>query len=74
MLLRALRKAKSAPDGFHFFELPEDPEEWVESAYAESKLKDAEFAQEIFSMSASEIEGLNEPVVQLAVWLYAPEI
>ncbi len=73
VLLRALRKAESAPDGFHFFELPEDPGEWVESAYAESKLKDAEFAQEIFSMSASEIEDLNDPVVQLAVSLYAPK-
>lgn len=73
VLLRALRKAGSASGDFYFFELPQDPAQWVETAYSKTDLKDPEYAEELFSMSASRIEELDDPIIQLAVSLYPPK-
>ena len=74
VLIYAINKAKSAPNGFYFFELPENPEQWVENAYDKTKLADHEYAERLFSMRASQIESLDDPIVQLAVKLYAPKL
>jgi hypothetical protein len=73
VLVRAIREAKDAPEGFYFFELPEDPATWVDRAYRNTELKDPEYVKDLFSMRASRIESLDDPIVQLAVSLYPPK-
>jgi len=70
----ALNKAKNAPDGFYFFELPADVNLWVENAYKNTKLADYDYIRDLFGMRASQIESLDDPIVQLAVKLYAPKL
>jgi len=72
-LVYAFEKAAAAPEGFYFFQLPDDPEVWVKDAYRNTRLKDPEFARRLFSMRASQIENINDPIIQLAVSLYAPK-
>jgi hypothetical protein len=73
VLLYAINKAKEAPDGFYYFDLPANAEQWVNNAYKKTKLADPEYAERLFSMRASQIEELDDPIVQLAVKLYAPK-
>lgn len=72
-LAYALNKAGLAPEGFYYFELPKDPESWVVNAYNKTKLDNQDYIDRLFSMRASQIEELNDPIVQLAVSLYAPK-
>ena len=69
----ALNMAKNAPEGFYFFDLPANTTQWVNKAYAKTKLADYEYIQRLFEMRASQIEALDDPIVQLAVKLYAPK-
>ena len=72
-LAYALNKAAAAPDGFYYFDLPKDPDSWVVNAYNKTKLDDPDYVERLFSMRASQIEGLDDPIIQLAVSLYAPK-
>lgn len=72
-LLLALQKAAKTPEHSAFFEIPVNPENWVESAYKKTRLKDADSMKRLFSMSSAQIEALQDPIVQLAVALYPPK-
>lgn len=72
-LAYALKKAALAPDGFYYFNLPANPDTWVVDAYSKTKLGNPEYIDRLFSMRASQIEELDDPIVQLAVSLYAPK-
>ncbi|MBN2780714.1 MAG: S46 family peptidase [Candidatus Marinimicrobia bacterium] len=72
-LTYTLEHARSAPAGFNYFQLPENPAAWVESAYRGTKLKDVAYMQRLFGMRASQIEELSDPLVRMAVSLYAPK-
>lgn len=73
VLAYSINKAKSAPDGFYFFDLPKNTEAWVDNAYRSTRLDDLNYVERLFSMRASQIEALDDPIVQLAVKLYAPK-
>ncbi|MEA2077906.1 MAG: S46 family peptidase [Candidatus Marinimicrobia bacterium] len=73
VLSYALNKAANAPEGFHYFELPGDPLAWVKDAYSRTKLADPDYIERLFNMRASQMESMGDPIVQLAVQLYAPK-
>jgi Peptidase S46 len=73
VLIYALQKAAAAPDGFYYFELPAEPKSWVHNAYNQTRMEDPVFIDRLFSMRASQIEELEDPIIQLAVKLYAPK-
>ena len=73
VLIRTLEYAKSSSDDFYLFPLPDNPAVWVKSAYRNTKLKDPEYMKKLFSMRVSRIEKIDDPIVQLAVSLYAPK-
>ncbi|MDD3716378.1 MAG: S46 family peptidase [Candidatus Marinimicrobia bacterium] len=72
-LLLALQKAAAASENIAFFEIPENPESWVQNAYKNTRLKDADSMRRLFSMNSAQIEALQDPIVQLAVALYPPK-
>jgi len=72
-LLLALQTAGSAPEGMFFFSVPGDPENWVKNAYKKTRLGDPEYMRRLFFMNSAQIEALQDPIIQLAVSLYAPK-
>lgn len=77
MLLRVLKMAEALPSnqrisGIDFiFNTPGmTTEQWVNDAYASSKLKDLEFVKRIIGKSTSELEKLNDPFLKIAAGIY----
>jgi len=68
MLARALKEAKA--QNINALDYIKDVDIFVESAYSETKLKNADFAKELFFKSVKEIEALNDPFLKLAAALY----
>ncbi len=68
MFARALKKAKA--QNINALDYIKDIDAFVESAYNETKLKNAEFAKELFFKSVAEIDALNDPFLKLAAALY----
>lgn len=73
MFARALKLADELPadqriEGFEFIFKDESKsiEQFADEAYAGSKLKDPKFAEDLLGMSLQEIEGLNDPFIQMA--------
>ncbi len=46
------------------------PSEFVDFAFENTKLADAEYAKSLFKLSSTEIEELNDPLIDLAVAMY----
>jgi hypothetical protein len=46
-------------------------DQWVEQAYANTKLEDVTFAKSLFNKKVKELEALNDPFIQLAKRLYS---
>lgn len=70
----AIEEAKNIPESVYFYEFPENTEAWVKTAYRQTRLKDEDYTKRLFSMSSSQIEALQDPIVQLAVSLYPPKL
>ena len=75
MLQRVLRKASTLPAGDRLEKLDavldgSSIDEFVETAYAESKLTDVEYAKTLFKKSPEELKALNDPFIMIAAALY----
>ncbi len=75
LFLRALEKANALPAEQRITALQpifskENLQEFVDQAYAKTKLKDPAFAKELFFKSTKELIALNDPFIQLAASLY----
>ena len=77
MLARVLKHAGNLPDDQRLSGLDKffnndysKIDEFVENAYASSKLADAEFAKTLIGKSTKELEALNDPFIQLAAATY----
>jgi hypothetical protein len=71
-LIYAINKNLSASKKY-YMDLPQNPRSWVQDAYKKTKLHDPEFVKRLFSMSASRIENIDDPIIKLAISLYAPK-
>ncbi len=75
LFLRALQKAKSLPNDQKISALQpilskQNLKEFVDEAYAKTKLKDPAVAKELFFKSTKELNALDDPFIQLAAKLY----
>ncbi len=73
----SLEKADALPDGRRIAGLDyilEDStkgiDEWVDSILEGTRLADVEFAESLFEMTPRELEGLDDPLLDLALALY----
>lgn len=73
-ILKYAMKKASALNKDYYIELPQNTETWVNNAYRKTKLNDPKFVEKLFSMSLSDIESLDDPIVQFAISLYAPKL
>ncbi len=77
LLKRTLKTAAALPAGSRIKAiepiLAGDIDEFVSRAYAETRLKDPEFAKSLFTMKSRELQGLGDPLIDLALKLY-PEL
>lgn len=73
LLHTAIEKAKKLPSSFSFYDFPAEDEKWVYSAYETSKMEDPDYVKRLFNLNVSQIENLDDPIIQLAVSLYAPK-
>lgn len=73
LLQTAIEKAKKLPSSFSFYDFPNQEGKWVSSAYAKTKMEDPEYVKRLFNLNPSQIENLDDPIIQLAVSLYAPK-
>ena len=46
------------------------PEQWVDKAYASSRMKDLQFAQSLVGKSPAELTALNDPFIGIAAAIY----
>jgi hypothetical protein len=74
LLLRTLKMAEELPADQRISGLDSildasgrTPEEWVNEAYSNTKLKDAGFAKSLFGKPAAEIAKTNDPFIRLAI-------
>jgi hypothetical protein len=72
-LKHAINKASELKKNY-YIDLPDNPSSWVENAYRSTKLSDPNYVQRLFSLSVDRMEGLNDPIMQLAISLYAPKL
>jgi hypothetical protein len=76
MLKRVLRIVNEVPEGQriegleYIFKGDRSIDEFVEAAYAKTKLADVEYARSLFSMSSEELEALGDPLITLAANKY----
>ncbi len=76
MMKRFLKKAGALPEGLkikgldYIFNSGVPVDEFVEKAYAATKLADAEYTKGLYSKSLKELEALKDPMITLAVALY----
>ena len=74
-LQRLLRKADNLPEGSRISGLEyvlnnKDISDFVEKAYAKTKLDSLAYARSLFDKSVKELEALDDPLVQMAVSIY----
>jgi hypothetical protein len=76
MLKRVLRIVNEVPEGQriegleYIFKGDQSIDEFVEEAYAKTKLADVEYARSLFSMSSEELEALGDPLITMAAERY----
>jgi hypothetical protein len=76
MLKRVLNKVKELPDGQriegleYIFQGSRSIDDFVEEAYAKTKLADVDFARSLLDKSSKELEALDDPLVILAARMY----
>ncbi|MBN1351192.1 S46 family peptidase [candidate division KSB1 bacterium] len=77
MLKRVLEKANALPEALrikgleYIFSNKSQPlDDFVNDAYAESKLSDVEYAKPLFEKSVKELEALNDPFIKMAAMTY----
>ena len=77
LLLRSLKMAAALEGDQRITELdyifnsPDKTlDQWVDEAYATTKMKDLEFVRSLTDKSPSELRGLNDPVLGIAVAIY----
>jgi len=76
MMTMALKRAAALPEDQRITEVEDivkdsdSIEKWVSDAFSKTKLEDAEFVKSLYSMTAAEIEAIDDPLIQLAVKLY----
>jgi hypothetical protein len=76
MLKRVLRIVNEVPEGQriegleYIFKGDQSIDEFVEEAYAKTKLADVEYARSLFSMSSEELEALGDPLITMAAKRY----
>lgn len=76
MLKRVLGFVKELPDGQriegleYIFSGSQSIDEFVEAAFAKTKLADVEYAKSLFSMSSKELEALDDPLITIAAKMY----
>jgi hypothetical protein len=76
MLRRVLNKVNQLPAGQriqgleYIFNSGRSIDEFVEEAYAETKLADVEYARSLFRKSSRELEALNDPLLKMAAAMY----
>ncbi|MDZ7371232.1 MAG: S46 family peptidase [candidate division KSB1 bacterium] len=76
MLKRALDKARNLPASQRIavldqlFPNEEAAQAFVDRAFAETRLKDVEFAKSLFNKSAKELDALGDPLIDLMKALY----
>ncbi len=80
LLKRALKMAKDLPkdqqiEGYSYILSNQDMsiDQFVENAFATSKLNDAEFAVSLVEKSPKELEALNDPFIKMAAATYDAE-
>jgi hypothetical protein len=76
MLKRVLEMVKKLPEGQriegleYIFSGSQSIDEFVEDAYAKTKLADVEYARSLFSMTSKELEALGDPLMTMAAKMY----
>jgi hypothetical protein len=76
MLKRVLKKVDQLPSGQrikgleYIFSSGQSIDDFVEDAYAKSKLTDVEYARTLFKKSSKDLEELNDPFINIAAGLY----
>ncbi len=76
MMKRVLGMVKELPEGQriegleYIFSGSQSIDEFVEAAYAKTKLADVEYARSLFSMSSKELEALDDPLINIAAKMY----
>ena len=77
MLLRALKMAALLPENQRIRSLDsiltnseKKPEQWINEAYNNTKLKDPEFVKNLVGKSPTEIEKIDDPFIHLAITIY----
>jgi hypothetical protein len=80
MLKKAMKQTETLPRELRLKDLDsllkeknQTIDQWVEWAYANTKLKDVAFAKSLFNKKVKELEALDEPFIQMAKRLY-PEV
>ncbi len=79
MLIRALKQAGNLPENQRIPELDYilkagvSIENWVDSAFAKTGLRDVEYVKALYDKTDKEIADLNDPLIDLAVRLSVPK-
>jgi V8-like Glu-specific endopeptidase len=77
LLVRALKKANELPENqrikgleYIFKNKSQTIEQFVDNAFRNSKLNDAEYAKSIVGKTVKELEALNDPFIKMAAGMY----
>jgi hypothetical protein len=76
MMKRVLSMVKELPEGQriegleYIFSGDQSIDEFVEAAYAKTKLGDVEYAKSLFNMSSKKLEALDDPLITIAAKMY----
>jgi hypothetical protein len=77
MLVRALKMAATLPSDQRIAGLEyiltgsgKTPEQWVDEAYAATKIKDPAFAKSLIGKNSADIEKIDDPFIRLAASIY----
>lgn len=77
MLLRAMKMAETLPADQRITALDnilassgKSPEQWIDEAYSNTRLKDPEFVKSLIGKSSVDIENTGDPFIRLAAGLY----
>ena len=80
MLIKIMKRADKLPRELRLKgldnllkEKKQTVDQWVEQAYASTKLKDVTFVKSLFNKKVKELEALDDPFIELAKRLY-PEV
>jgi hypothetical protein len=76
LLTRTLKMIKDLPEDQritsldYIFDGSKSIEEFVDNAYASSKLNDLEYAKSLFTKSSAELDALNDPFIKIVASVY----